>query len=174
MSSVHVVVFPFPAQGHIPPMLKLAQLLLSGAGPGLHITFINTEYVHARLVRHSPDLDGLAQLPRFRFRTIPDGLPDDDPRPFHRLLELEESMRTQSREAYRDLLLCSADARRDCDGWPPVSCVVADGILSLALVAAEEVGIPVMIMRTSSACSLWAYWCIPQLIERGEVPFPGI
>lgn len=160
--------FPFPAQGHIPPMLKLAELV---SAAGIFITFLNTVHVHGRF--RSPAMNRLAQLPKFRLRTIPDGLPDDDPRQIHRLLDIEESMRTRSREAFRELLR-SMMTGRDPEGWPPVTCVVADGILPLALDVAEEFGIPVMILRTSSACSLWAYCCIPQLIERGEIPFPGI
>ncbi|KAL9380618.1 hypothetical protein Peur_026275 [Populus x canadensis] len=57
----HAVCIPFPAQGHINPMLKLAKLLHF---KGFHITFVNTEYNHRRLLksRGSSSLD--------------DGLPD--------------------------------------------------------------------------------------------------
>ncbi|XP_024032008.1 UDP-glycosyltransferase 85A3-like [Morus notabilis] len=37
----HAVCLPYPAQGHITPMLKLAKLLHQR---GFHITFVNTEY----------------------------------------------------------------------------------------------------------------------------------
>jgi hypothetical protein len=39
----HAVCAPFPDQGHINPMLKLAKILLFN---GFHITFVNTEYNH--------------------------------------------------------------------------------------------------------------------------------
>lgn len=70
----HVVCIPYPAQGHINPMLKLAKLLHF---KGYHITFVNTEFNHKRLLksRGSNALDG---LPSFRFATIPDGLPPTD------------------------------------------------------------------------------------------------
>ncbi|KAK3414143.1 hypothetical protein EUGRSUZ_I02651 [Eucalyptus grandis] len=58
-------------------MLKLAKLLHH---KGFHITFVNTEHNHKRLLRsqgpHS--LDG---LPHFRFDMIPDGLPPSDATP---------------------------------------------------------------------------------------------
>ena len=68
----HAVCVPFPAQGHINPMLKLAKILHY---KGFHITFVNTEYNHKRLLK-SRGLDSLNALPSFQFETIPDGLPD--------------------------------------------------------------------------------------------------
>lgn len=44
----HAICIPFPAQGHINPMLKLAKLLHH---KGFHITFVNTEYNHKRLLK---------------------------------------------------------------------------------------------------------------------------
>ncbi|KAG5526034.1 hypothetical protein RHGRI_032356 [Rhododendron griersonianum] len=67
----HAVCIPYPAQGHINPMLNVAKLLHH---KGFHITFVNTEYNHRRLLksRGPHSLDG---LPDFRYETIPDGLP---------------------------------------------------------------------------------------------------
>ncbi|CAK9171807.1 unnamed protein product [Ilex paraguariensis] len=56
--------------------------------------------------------------------------------------------------------------------WP-VTCIIADGILSLVIEVGEKIGIPVIFFRTVSACSFWAYFCIPELIEAGELPFNG-
>lgn len=39
----HVVCVPYPAHGHITPMLKVAKLL--------HVTFVNTVYNQYRLLR---------------------------------------------------------------------------------------------------------------------------
>ncbi|GLT63347.1 hypothetical protein SLA2020_359200 [Shorea laevis] len=51
--SPHVVCVPFPTQGHINPMLKLAKLLHH---KGFHVTFVNTDYNHRRLLRsRGPD-----------------------------------------------------------------------------------------------------------------------
>ena len=68
----HAVCVPYPAQGHINPMLKLAKILHYR---GFHITFVNTEYNHKRLLK-SRGPDSLNDLPSFQFKTIPDGLPD--------------------------------------------------------------------------------------------------
>ena len=56
--------------------------------------------------------------------------------------------------------------------FPPVTCVVADGLLTWAIDAAEELGVLALAFRTSSACSFLAYQTVPELLERGELPFP--
>lgn len=165
----HVLLFPFPAQGHIPPMLNLAELL---SHAGVYVTILLTEHTHARLSCSSKALQRFSRVPRVRFRTIPDGLPEEDPRPFYQLMQLEETMRMKCRERYRELLV-SVDDGQGIGAWPPVTCVVADGFLPLGLEVAEETKIPTMILRTSSACSVWAYYSIPELIRRGEFPFDG-
>ncbi|KAE8662287.1 7-deoxyloganetin glucosyltransferase [Hibiscus syriacus] len=74
VSQMHAVCIPYPAQGHVTPMLNLAKVLHH---KGFHIIFVNTEYNHKRLLRaRGPySLDG---LPDFRFETIPDGLRQSD------------------------------------------------------------------------------------------------
>ncbi|KAI3915624.1 hypothetical protein MKX01_015449 [Papaver californicum] len=70
----HAVCIPYPAQGHISPMLKLAKLLHN---KGIHITFVNTEFHHKRLIK-SRGIESVQGLPDFQFHTIPDGLPPTD------------------------------------------------------------------------------------------------
>jgi len=70
----HAVLVPFAAQGHVTPMLKLGKILHFW---GFHVTFVNTEYNHRRLLR-SRGAGALDGLPGFRFATIPDGLPPSD------------------------------------------------------------------------------------------------
>ncbi|VAI78325.1 unnamed protein product [Triticum turgidum subsp. durum] len=150
-AAVHVLVFPWPRQGHINPMLHFATALVDA---GLQVTFLHTEHNLRRLPQ--------APLPpRLRLLSIPDGLPDDHPRSF---LELLESMRKTSSAAYRALLL-SADA--------PVTCVVADGTMPFAIDVAEELGIPALAFATHSACSYLALLSMPKLVELGETPFPA-
>lgn len=67
----HALVIPFPLQGHTNPFLKLAKLLHR---KGFHVTFVNTEFNHQRLIK-SRGPNALNGLPNFKFETIPDGLP---------------------------------------------------------------------------------------------------
>jgi hypothetical protein len=45
-APAHVLIFPFPAQGHVNSMLKLAGLLSLA---GLHVTFLNTDFIQDAL-----------------------------------------------------------------------------------------------------------------------------
>ncbi|KAK5795525.1 hypothetical protein GOBAR_AA35780 [Gossypium barbadense] len=71
-----VLIFPFPAQGHVNSMLKLAELL---ALASLTVTFLSSKYNHECLVCHIDILSHFTQYPGFKFETIPDGLPQDHP-----------------------------------------------------------------------------------------------
>ncbi|KAK7824690.1 7-deoxyloganetin glucosyltransferase [Quercus suber] len=83
----HVVCVPAPLQGHINPMLKLAKLLHH---KGFHVTFVNTEYIHKRLLR-SRGPNSLDGLPDFHFETITDGLPPVDADVSQDIIALAES-----------------------------------------------------------------------------------
>ena len=56
---------------------------------------------------------------------------------------------------------------------PPVTRIVSDGVMSFAIKAAEELGIPVVQFWTASACGFMGYLHYSQLIQRGIVPFKG-
>jgi UDP-N-acetylglucosamine:LPS N-acetylglucosamine transferase len=71
----HAVMIPYPAQGHVTPMLQLAKLLHAR---GFHVTFVNNEFNHRRLLR-SQGADTLHGVPGFRFATFADGLPPSNP-----------------------------------------------------------------------------------------------
>ncbi|KAM0881371.1 hypothetical protein ACQ4PT_032997 [Festuca glaucescens] len=163
----HVLVFPCPVQGDINCMLYFAAGLLDA---GLHVTFLHSDHNLRRL--------GLATAtstsPRLRFLSVPDGLPDDHPRSAGDLAEFFNSLRTNTSVAYRALLasLCAGAPSSD-KGFPPVTCVVADGMLPFAIDVAEELGVPALAFRTASACSFLAYLSVPKLVELGEVPVPA-
>ena len=176
MAPAHVLVFPWPMQGHINCMLHFATGL---AGAGLHVSFLHTEH-NLRLL----GLASAAAAPRLRFLSVPDGLPDDHPRSVGDLIELARSLKTEGSAAYRALITTllpvppaespgpSSDAGVD-PGFPPVTCVVADGLLPWAIDTAEELGVPALAFRTASACSFLAYLSVPKLFDLGEVPFPA-
>ncbi|KAJ0979583.1 hypothetical protein J5N97_015057 [Dioscorea zingiberensis] len=170
--AAHVLVFPFPAQGHLNSMLKLAELLSLS---GLQITFLTTEYHHSRLCLHSQTHARLSQRPGFWFRSISDGLPDQKLRSAARLLELYESLTYNSSSLFRDFLI--SNQRQETqqyseDGWSRITCMVVDGIMPFAMDVATDLGVPTIAFRTSSPCSIWSYFCLPSLVQAGEFPFP--
>jgi hypothetical protein len=159
----HVLILPFPAQGHIKPLLSLAALLCHA---GLHVTFLNTEHNHRRLT----DLQALStHFPTLHLESISDGLPTDHPRsPIHRIPELISSIMSLTKPLFRQLLAdLSSKSER------PVTCVIADGIMSFAIDFAKEWGIRTISFRVFSAACLWSFFCLPKLIEEGHVPVRG-
>ncbi|MQM16224.1 hypothetical protein Taro_049178 [Colocasia esculenta] len=158
----HVLAFASPLQGHLSPMLKLAEAL---AIEGLLVTFLTTEHVYHKL--GGADAPLCRRRQGLRLRSVPDGLPADHPRLAGHLWEIMQSLRDTSGEKYRELLVPLG--KEEPDGWPPVTCTIVDALLSFA---AEELGIPVMAFRAGSPCSFWAYFFVPKLIEQGEIPFP--
>ncbi|PKU67435.1 UDP-glycosyltransferase 85A5 [Dendrobium catenatum] len=160
--EAHVLIFPCPLQGHITAMLRLAEAL--SFADGFIISFLNTEHNNRLLNRFS-------LRPNFRFLSIPDGLPEDCPRSLPHITELLNSLRTHSIDYFHSLLL--AGGRRDPNGWPPVTCLIVDGVLPFAMDAAQALGIPVIVFQTISASALWICVRFPQMIQAGELPFPG-
>ncbi|KAL8027518.1 hypothetical protein ABFX02_14G100100 [Erythranthe guttata] len=159
----HAVCIPFPSQGHINPMLKLATLLHR---KGFNITFVHTQYNRSRLLESQGDVS----LPDFQIAAISDGLP---PPPD------DGSAATQD---IRSLCLstqvnCLAPLNELIDGLnhgsscvPPVSCVVYDMIMSFALDAAERIGVPGVVLQTAGACSFMCNKYLTHLVEKGFVP----
>ncbi|XP_047042904.1 myricetin 3-O-rhamnoside 1,2-glucosyltransferase UGT709G2-like [Lolium rigidum] len=164
-AAAHVLVFPWPLQGHINCMLHLAAALLDA---GLHVTFLHTDHNLRRLASQPA-----SSSPRLRLLSIPDGLPDDHPRSVAHLNDLMDSMRATGSAAYRALVLASSSNRAAYDDHPPVTCVIADGVMAFAIDVAEEIGVPAIAFRTASACSFLAYLSMRRLVELGEAPFPS-
>lgn len=164
MEKPHAVCIPYPAQGHINPMLKLAKILHHR---GFHITFVNSEFNHKRLLK-SRGPDALNGLPSFRFETIPDGLPPTDVDATQDIPSLCESTRKNCLAPFRELLHKLNDPSSTV---PPVTCIVSDGVMSFTLDAAEELGVPEVLFWTTSAYGFLAYLHFHQLIDKGFTPF---
>ncbi|KAG5533457.1 hypothetical protein RHGRI_027583 [Rhododendron griersonianum] len=154
----HVLIFPYPAQSHVNSLLKLAELLCHA---GIHVTFLLTDDIHRRLLRPSNAQSQLTRYPgTFRFETISDGLPEDDPR--DTTMELFRSFRATAKPLLGELL--RSDREKDSDsGRKRVSCIIADGIMSFAIDVAEEMGIPIVVFRTTAA---WAVINLEEEIRR--------
>ena len=172
MSSVvgpkkpHAVCVPFPAQGHVNPMMQLAKLLHSR---GFHITFVNTEFNHRRLIR-SRGFDFAEGFPDFSFKTIPDGLPPSDQDATQDVPSLCDSTQNNCLGPFKELLLRLESSTED----PPVTCIVLDGLMSFGREAAEDLGIPLLQFWTSSPCSFMGCTQFEELLIGDIVPFKGV
>ncbi|KAF3631168.1 7-deoxyloganetin glucosyltransferase-like [Capsicum chacoense] len=161
LDKPHAVCVPYPVQGHINPMVKLAKILHH---KGFHITFVNTEHNHQRLLK-SRGPDGLKGLPSFRFETIPDGLPPCNPDATQDIPSLCESTTTSCLGPFKELL-----AKIKNTNVPRVSCIISDGSMSFTLSVAQDLGIPQVSLWTPSACALLGYMHYHDLLEKGYTP----
>ncbi|GMI80807.1 UDP-glucosyl transferase 85A3 [Hibiscus trionum] len=157
--SSHVLFFPVPTQGHMNPMIKLAELL---ALTGFRITYLNTHHNHERLIKFTNIAAHYERYPGFEFKTITDGLPPDHPRSGHWFMEMyEEATEMKIKQGLREMLVNIS---------PPVDCMIVDVFLVFALDVAGELGIPIVCFRTSSPCCFWTSYSIPAMIQAGELP----
>ena len=162
----HVVCIPYPAQSHMKAMLKLAKLLHQ---KGSHITFVNTEYNHRRLLK-ARGPDSLQGLPDFQFQTIPDGLPPSDANATQHIPSLCESIRKNCISPFLSRLH-ELNNRPDV---PPVTCIISDGFLTFTITAAQQLGIPVILFFTLAACGFMGFYQFHILLEKGLIPLKGI
>ncbi|CAA3029844.1 7-deoxyloganetin glucosyltransferase-like [Olea europaea subsp. europaea] len=159
----HAVLVPFPAQGHLIPTMQLATILHS---KGFYVTFVNTEYNHRRLIR-SKGTDWVEGFKDFRFETISEGLPPSDRDATQNPAALCEAIRKNCLPFFRNLLSKLVHS----DEVPRITCIISDGVMSFAIKAGEEFGIPVVQFWTASACGFMGYLQYHELIKRGIIPF---
>lgn len=165
----HAVCLPYPAQGHITPMLNVAKLLHAR---GFDVTFVNTEYNQARLVR-TRGAAAVAGAPGFRFATIPDGLPpSEDGDVTQDIPSLCKSTTETCLGPFRRLL---AELNNPATtGHPPVTCVVSDVVMGFSIDAAKELGVPYVQLWTASTISFLGYHHYRLLMSRGLAPLKGV
>ena len=146
-SKPHAVVIPSPFQGHIKAMLKFAKLLHC---KGLHITFVNTEFNHKRILRSGGPV-ALDNLPGFHFETIPDGLPPSDIDATQDIPSLCVALNKNFLAPFKDLLVRLRNTVSENN--PPVTSIVSDPFAPFSIQAGEDVGLPVVMYAIYCECN---------------------
>ncbi|GER39510.1 UDP-Glycosyltransferase superfamily protein [Striga asiatica] len=149
-----LILFPLPLQGHISPMLQLANILHSR---GFSITIIHTSLNSPNPSNH----------PHFTFRPIHVSMFEiDNGYPKTDTLSLLEMLNVRCVEPFR---LALTDLLTD-DSTEPVSCVVSDAILHFTSAVCKSLKVPRIVLRTGGVCSFLAFAAFPSLLERGYLP----
>lgn len=167
----HVLILPLPVQGHVTPMLNLAQLLCIAK---FKVTFINTARNQKHLSQYTNIESRFNCYPGFKFRTIPDPVlnkisPSDSSKSKLKdmIKALIAGLKPSAEPILRELLLGPKETDK-------VTCFILDGWMNFGHDIANEAEVPVFTFRCSSGCANWAYFCIPHLIQAGDVPFQGM
>ncbi|KAH7841783.1 hypothetical protein Vadar_034313 [Vaccinium darrowii] len=141
----HLVLFPLPLQGHINPMLQLANILHS---KGFSITIIHTHFNSPTKSNH----------PHFTFLPISDGLSKTEASTGD-VISLLTLLNTNCVAPFRDCL-----ARLLADG--PIACLITDAIWHFSQSVADGFGLPRIVLRTSSISSFLVFAAMPVIHEK--------
>ncbi|XP_047058362.1 UDP-glycosyltransferase 83A1-like [Lolium rigidum] len=155
VSQPHALVIPYPAQGHVIPLLEVAHAL---ADRGFAVTFVNTEFIHARVVDAGA---GLEDGGRVRFVAVPDGMPPGDDRAD--LVKLTILMEAHMAPRVEELVLASGEGGGT---GGKITCMVTDYNLGAwALDIARRTGIRSAAVWPASAAVLATLLSYDKLIK---------
>eukprot|EP00250_Pteridium_aquilinum_P021465 c25133_g1_i1 orf=174-1835(-) len=160
LQELHVVMVPYPLQGHINPMMQLAKVLI--AEQGVRVTFINNKHNHDRIQQTRSQSSVVApscspssnimqphqdRTSKLQLLWVDNGLPPE----YFDYSDLTPSLHefhlaTHNMKGPFKLLLQSLIQKS-----PPVSCVMFGSFCPWAHTVAAELGIPSIFFWTQSA-----------------------
>lgn len=157
MGIPHILAIPFPAQGHVIPLLELCQCFVN---QGFKVTFVNTDYNHKRvIIAMSNTIHTENQI---HLVSIPDGMERwEDRNDLGKLLEATQSV---MRVKLEELITKTNESEAD-----KITCVLADETFGWALEAAEKMNIRRAVFWPASAALLTVAFSIPKLIRDGVI-----
>ena len=162
MGQPHVLVIPFPAQGHVAPLMKLSHKIVDH---GIKVTFVNTEFIHAEVTGSMPVKS--EEMSPIRLVSIPDGpVPGDDR---NDSLKLTESILKVMPVHFKDLIEKINQSNDD----DQISCIIFDTTVGWALEVAQKMGIKRAAVWPSGPGDLAFVLRIPKLIQDGIIDTEG-
>lgn len=154
----HVLAVPFPAQGHVKPLMKFCYQL---AKHGIKVTFVNIQYIHDKLLSAAKLTD--YEHDNFVLTSIPNGA---DPTDTFKLLEvLGDTMPGYVADKIEEINSSDADER--------ITCVIFDITISWIAEVAEKMGAESVTFSPPSAAALALLGHIPVLLEEDKLDSNG-
>ncbi|CAL4919152.1 unnamed protein product [Urochloa decumbens] len=157
MAKAHVLVLPFPAQGHATPLMELSHRLVDH---GFEITFVNTEAHHALAVSALQAAGGTSALAGIHLASISDGVEDDNNRNY---ISKFVDAYTRNMPGNLERLVAGMEAA----GRPKVKWLISDVFAWWSFDVAKRLGIRVASVWPASAACLAINLNIPKLTEEG-------
>ncbi|PIN01538.1 UDP-glucuronosyl and UDP-glucosyl transferase [Handroanthus impetiginosus] len=158
----HILAFPFPAQGHVAPLIKLSRLI---ATHGIKVTFVTTEHICEKLLSSMSDHD--KGQDNIVLTSIPDGLPPQDDR--CDAFKVFESLKNTAGVYLTNLIEKINESNSD----EKISCVIADVTIGWVLENVEKLGVEGVAFAPASVATLAMTLHIPKLIEEGRIDENG-
>jgi len=153
------MVLPFPAQGHIMPLMELSHRLVDH---GFEVDFVNTDFNHARILAAlaAGGETGVAVHAGIHLVSLPDGMGPDGDRTD--IVQLAQGLPAA--------MLCRVEelVRAQKTRW-----VVADVSMSWALDLAGTAGVRVALFSTFSAAIFVLRMRVPKMVEDGIIDESG-
>ncbi|KAF9602872.1 hypothetical protein IFM89_031818 [Coptis chinensis] len=160
----HVVLFPFPAQGHTTPILQFAKRL---ASKGVKTTLATTVYVSKTMHIKNCNVG---------IETISDGF--DETGSFQAVDYFKSFEEVGSRTLTEIINKYSNDRSGECD-YAPVTCLLCDSIIPWGLNVGKKLGLVTGIFYTQSCSVTSMFYHIKQgnlsvPVEKPTVSIPGL
>ena len=161
MARPHVLVVPYPVQGHVIPLMELSLCLVK---QGIKVTFVNTEHNHERIMSAFPNGNDLPS--QISLVWIPDGLGSSEER--KKPGKSSEAVLKVMPEKVEELIECINGSESE-----KVTCVLADQSIGWALDIAEKKGIRRAAFCPAAAAQLILGLSIPKMIDSGIIDKDG-
>lgn len=150
-----IILVPYPAQGHVTPMLKLASVFHNR---GFDTIMVTPEYIHHQIVSQVEPRDQILCVP------IPDGLDDDTPRDFFAIeMAMENNMPVHLERIVHKL---------GEDGG--VACMVVDLLASWAIEVADRCRVPAAGFWPAMLATYRLIAAIPDMVRTGLISDTGL
>nr|AXL95245.1 UDP-glycosyltransferase [Andrographis paniculata] len=145
-----VVLFPYPAQGHINPMFQLANILHHTIGFAISVVYTQ---------HNAPDI---SRYPHFQFHLISDPVTDDNSLiPFR-----GNAINVLNARCARPFKLCLARILSE-ENNATVRCIITDAMWYSTQAVADELNVSRIVLRTASVHSSLVYAALPLFHQTG-------
>ncbi|CAN6297724.1 unnamed protein product [Urochloa humidicola] len=162
-AATRVLVLPYPAQGHVIPMMEFSHCLVER---GVHVTFVNTELNHGLILGALAAMD--TELAGIDMVSVPDGLGSDEDR--KDLARLTDSFsKVMPVELEKLITRTNADAQ----GNERICWLIADVNMAWAFPVAKRLGLRAAGFCPSSAAMFATRIKIPEMISDGVLDERG-
>ncbi|XP_022863040.1 UDP-glycosyltransferase 83A1-like [Olea europaea var. sylvestris] len=162
MKRVHVMLIPYPAQGHVIPLMELALHLVNY---GCKVTFVNAQFIHERVIKALSLTDNIQEI--IQMVSIPDGLESPDDRS-----DLGKEIESVSAVMPGELMALIAQMNNSESDR--ISCLIADVTMGGALEVADKMGIKKVAFWPAAATQFALLFKVPNLIDDRIIDSDGM